>query len=241
MDFSVKRKAFTSETNIIRVLGFHLLALFACLILISGCGGDDNPTNSDCEPVLYTGGTVVFSYGLVSYNFNGVAITDSFDPLDFLINPDICGGANVTCEGVSTAICYGGTLNINLMNPMSSTVDLVVIIVSDSGSAISTGTYSTQPVPLCGFMVMEDVPVQEVFDNIDRLSDTDLDAGDIEMIYAWAEELAQYTKFNVFGGTITCSTISGGAFSGSLSGLLYGTPDGGMSIDYANGTFNLDN
>ncbi len=68
-----------------------------------------------------------------------------------------------------------------------------------------------------------------------------MDAPDIDMIYAWAEELAQYTKFNVFGGTITCSSISGSAFNGSLSGLLYSTPDGGISLDYANGTFNLNN
>jgi len=240
MGFSVNRKAFTSKTNIIRVLGFQLLALLACLILIQACGGD-SPTESDCEPLAYTGGTVVFSYGLVSYNFSGVSITDSFDPLDFLVNPDVCGGANVSCEGISTAICYGGTLNINFINPMSSTVDLVVIIVSDSGSAISAKTYSTQPTPLCGFMVMEDVPVQEVFDNLDRLANTDLDAGDIETIYAWVEALAQYTKFNVFGGTISCSSISGSAFNGSLSGLLYSTPEGGMSIDYATGTFHLNN
>ena len=239
MGFVVGRKVRKSGAGLFPVLMLQLSALVLCLLLVGGCGSDDKPTDSDCQPIPYTSGQITFSYGMVSYDFQGVAITDSFDPLDFIINPDVCGGAYIPCEEGASAVCYGGTLDLNLINPMSSTVDLVVIIVSDTGSSLSPGTYSTKTMPLCAFGIMEDVPLQTVLDNLEQLSGGDLDANDIDLIFDWMEEFAEYTKFNVFGGSIECSIISSSSFSGSLAGLLYSSPEGGISFDYAGGTFSM--
>ena len=125
----------------VKLFTCFLLVLSVCLFI--GCSDDDNPVNTQI-PFIYTSGNISYSWSSLAippqsgtFSITGISLTETgIFPSNIT---QVCGGSVIPNENGGIAFCYAGELR------QDSKVDIFFVIVTNSASPITSGSFTIDP------------------------------------------------------------------------------------------------
>ncbi len=191
--------------------GFRILfiLIMTSLLLLLGCSDDKkNPVIDDFVPDIYVSGFLSFDYLKIALppEAGTFAIEGLTMPVNgqFPLNiTEVCGGSHIPAQTESYAFCYGGRKNLD------NTVDIMIIVLSKTGNAVTTGNYPVSLTQVNLYAYLEGVEDFELPDEFDP-----------EQASSWIETLTANRIFVSTTGSITVDEITNSTFNGSFTGTM---------------------